>query len=173
MKRTKRILLVVIILFCIFKINKFFQYSLYSQSGCNYPPKFINKDHILTGGFNGIFYINVKDQTLMRYVRMPYKSAFCFDILDDKDIIFIFDDDIYTYDYETDKQYKNENVNIKDIFKEYQSPVFSSCIAYSKKYNVNWGFVRDYDKNESLYLCNTEYTEDMENDNWILLKNIF
>ena len=38
---------------------------------------------------------------------------------------------------------------------------------------VNWGFVRDYDKNDSLYLCNTEYTEDMENENWILLKEIF
>ena len=44
---------------------------------------------------------------------------------------------------------------------------------YAKKYNVNWGFVRDYDKNEQLYLCNTEYTEDMENDNWKLLDKIF
>lgn len=35
------------------------------------------------------------------------------------------------------------------------------------------GFVRDYDKNEQLYFCNTEYTEDMENENWILLKDIF
>ena len=50
---------------------------------------------------------------------------------------------------------------------------FEALKEYAKKYNVNWGFVRDYDKNESLYLCNTEYTEDMENDNWILLKNIF
>ena len=183
MKRAKTILLAVIMLFCIFKINKFFQYSLYSQiskdfiyaqhvgtsthiwnsneynivnydnlfkdytylegtskhdfaSGCNYPPKFIDNDHIVTGGFDGIFYINVKDQTLMRYVRMPYKAVFCFDVLDNRDIIFIFDGDIYTYDYKTDKRYKNENVNIKDIFKEYKPPVFSSCIAYSKKYNV-------------------------------------
>lgn len=41
-----------------------------------------------------------------------------------------------------------------------------------KKYNVNWGFVRDYDKNDSLYFCNTDYTEDMEDDNWVLLNNI-
>lgn len=50
---------------------------------------------------------------------------------------------------------------------------FEALKEYAKKYNVNWGFVRDYDKNEQLYFCNTEYTEDMENDNWMLLKNIF
>ncbi|MEG0314934.1 MAG: DEAD/DEAH box helicase family protein [Erysipelotrichaceae bacterium] len=50
---------------------------------------------------------------------------------------------------------------------------FEALKEYAKKYNVNWGFVRDYDKNESLYLCNTEYTEDMENDNWKLLRKIF
>lgn len=50
---------------------------------------------------------------------------------------------------------------------------FEALKDYSKKYNVNWGFVRDYEKNESLYFCNTEYTESMENDNWILLEDIF
>jgi len=50
---------------------------------------------------------------------------------------------------------------------------FEALKEYAKKYNLNFGFVRDYDKNEQLYLCNTEYTEDMENDNWILLKEIF
>ena len=49
---------------------------------------------------------------------------------------------------------------------------FEALKEYAKKYNVNWGFVRDYDKNDSLYFCNTEYTEDMENDNWILLSDI-
>lgn len=29
-----------------------------------------------------------------------------------------------------------------------------------------------YDKKEQLYFCNTEYTEDMENDNWKLSKEI-
>lgn len=46
---------------------------------------------------------------------------------------------------------------------------FEALKQYSKKYNINFGFVRDYDKNEQLYLCNTEYTENMENENW---KNI-
>lgn len=65
------------------------------------------------------------------------------------------------------KEIWSENIDIKVENK------FEALKEYSKKYNENWGFVRDYDKNESLYLCNTEYTEDMENDNWILLKNIF
>ena len=62
---------------------------------------------------------------------------------------------------------ESKNIDIKVENK------FEASKEYANKYNVNWGFVRDYDKNESLYICNTEYTEDMENDNWMLLKNIF
>ena len=62
---------------------------------------------------------------------------------------------------------ESKNIDIKVENK------FEALKEYANKYNVNWGFVRDYDKNESLYICNTEYTEDMENDNWMLLKNIF
>ena len=62
---------------------------------------------------------------------------------------------------------ESKNIDIKIENK------FESLKEYAKKYNVNWGFVRDYDKNDSLYLCNTEYTEDMESENWVLLKNIF
>ena len=61
---------------------------------------------------------------------------------------------------------KSKNIDIKVENK------FETLKEYSMRYNVNWGFVRDYDKNEQLYFCNTEYTEDMENDNWILLKEI-
>ena len=62
---------------------------------------------------------------------------------------------------------ESKNIDIKVENK------FEALKEYSMRYNVNWGFVRDYDKNEQLYFCNTEYTEDMENDNWILLKEIF
>ena len=62
---------------------------------------------------------------------------------------------------------KSKNIDIKVEYK------FEALKEYSKRYNINWGFVRDYDKNEQLYFCNTEYTEDMENDNWTLLKEIF
>ncbi|MEG1313715.1 MAG: DNA helicase, partial [Bacilli bacterium] len=50
---------------------------------------------------------------------------------------------------------------------------FEALKEYSKKYNINWGFVRDYDKNDHLYFCNTEYTEEMDNNNWILIGNVF
>ena len=62
---------------------------------------------------------------------------------------------------------ESKNIDIKVENK------FEALKEYANKYNVNWGFVRDYDKNESLYLCNTEYTEDMENENWILLNKLF
>ena len=62
---------------------------------------------------------------------------------------------------------ESKNIDIKVENK------FEALKQYANKYNVNWGFVRDYDKNDSLYLCNTEYIEDMENDNWKLLDNIF
>lgn len=62
---------------------------------------------------------------------------------------------------------ESKNIDIKVENK------FEALKEYSKKYNVNFGFVRDYDKNNSLYLCNTEYTEDMKNDNWRLLKEFF
>lgn len=62
---------------------------------------------------------------------------------------------------------ESKNIDIKVENK------FEALKEYANKYNVNWGFVRDYDKNESLYLCNTEYTEDMENENWKLLNKFF
>ena len=49
---------------------------------------------------------------------------------------------------------------------------FAVLKEYANKHNLKWGFVRDYDKNDNLYICNTEYTEDMDNENWVNLKNI-
>lgn len=65
----------------------------------------------------------------------------------------------------TDGESKNIDIKVENKFEALKE--------YAKKYNVNWGFVRDYDKNDSLYFCNTEYTETMEDENWILLKEIF
>ena len=50
---------------------------------------------------------------------------------------------------------------------------FEALKEYSKKHKVNWAFVRDYDKNNCLYYCNTEYTDDMENENWNLIDKMF
>ena len=50
---------------------------------------------------------------------------------------------------------------------------FEALKEYAKTNNINWAFIRDYDKNDKLYYCNTEYTEDMETDNWILIDEMF
>ena len=61
---------------------------------------------------------------------------------------------------------KSKNIDIKVENK------FAVLKNYAEKYNFKWGFVRDYDKNDSLYICNTEYTEDMDKENWIKLKDV-
>ena len=50
---------------------------------------------------------------------------------------------------------------------------FEALKRYATKHNLNWGFIRDYDKNNRLYFCNTIYTDEMDNDNWVVLDNIF
>ena len=47
---------------------------------------------------------------------------------------------------------------------------FSAFKEYAKRYNIKWGFVRD--KDENLYFCNTDYTEDMSSDNWQPLEEV-
>lgn len=49
---------------------------------------------------------------------------------------------------------------------------FAVLKEYANKHNLKWGFVRDYDKNDSLYICNTEYTEDMNTNNWVRLEDM-
>ena len=61
---------------------------------------------------------------------------------------------------------ESKNIDIKVENK------FAVLKDYAEKNNLKWGFVRDYDKNDSLYFCNTEYTEKMNSDNWINLKEI-
>jgi len=65
-----------------------------------------------------------------------------------------------------DAEGKSKNIDIKVENK------FAVLKNYAEKYNFKWGFVRDYDKNDSLYICNTEYTEDMDKENWIKLKDV-
>lgn len=48
---------------------------------------------------------------------------------------------------------------------------FNAFKAYAEKYNLNWGFVRD--SNEELYINNTKYADDMSDDNWRNLEDVF
>lgn len=80
------------------------------------------------------------------------------------------DEQGYTWIIETkggeNAEGKSKNIDIKVENK------FAILKKYAEKYNLKWGFVRDYEKNDSLYFCNTYYTEDMNKENWINLKEI-
>ncbi len=59
---------------------------------------------------------------------------------------------------------KNIDKNVLNKFKAFKDYA-------SKHEGINWGFVRD--KNEKLFFNNTEYIDDMNNDQWQILKSIF
>lgn len=48
---------------------------------------------------------------------------------------------------------------------------FLAFKEYAGKHNIHWGFVRD--KNSRLFINNTEYAEDLSDENWKPLKEIF
>lgn len=60
----------------------------------------------------------------------------------------------------------SQNIDIKVKNK------FAILKEYAQKHDVNWGFVRNYEKNGYLYFCNTEYTDDMSGDNWVKLDKV-
>ena len=66
---------------------------------------------------------------------------------------------------------ENANCISKNIDMKVENK-FSVLKEYENKYNLKWGIVRDYDKNNSLYICNTEYTENMNTDNWLKIDTV-
>lgn len=82
----------------------------------------------------------------------------------------IQDKEGYTWIIETkggeNSEGESKNIDIKVENK------FEVLKNYAEKHNLKWGFVRDYDKNDSLYICNTNYTEEMSGDNWVNLREI-
>ena len=48
---------------------------------------------------------------------------------------------------------------------------FASFKEYAEKHGIKWGFVRD--KNDKLYINNSEYTDNMTTEHWKPLKNNF
>lgn len=59
-----------------------------------------------------------------------------------------------------DKNIDSQIANKFDAFKE-----------YAKAYHLHWGFVRD--KDQRLYIDNTEFAEDMADENWKPLADVF
>jgi len=60
-------------------------------------------------------------------------------------------------------QSKNIDVQIENKFEALKK--------FAKKHNYNFGFARD--RNEELFLNNTEYMDDMNDDSWVLLEEVF
>lgn len=58
---------------------------------------------------------------------------------------------------------KNIDIQVGNKFKAFK--------AYAEKNNLNWGFVRDMDEN--LYINNTEYVEEMLDERWRPLGELF
>lgn len=48
---------------------------------------------------------------------------------------------------------------------------FVAFKEYAENEKINWGFVRD--RNNRLYINNTEYSEEMNNPNWVKLEDVF
>lgn len=96
----------------------------------------LDDNTIVAGGSGNIFYIDIRTKKLLRHLRMPDRKGVYFDIYNDKDLIFIFEGDVYIYDYESDITEKQESIDIKDFFKKHKLFLFSNKIAYSKKYNI-------------------------------------
>lgn len=48
---------------------------------------------------------------------------------------------------------------------------FNAFKAYAAKHNLHWGFVRD--KDNQLYINNTEFAEDMADNHWVSIRDVF
>ena len=81
-------------------------------------------------------------------------------------------------DYISEKR-KTNSRKLKDIVKKGQLENIDEQIEnkfyafkdYAYRRKINWGFVRD--KDTRLYINNTNYTKEMNNENWKRLEDLF
>ena len=66
-----------------------------------------------------------------------------------------------------DVNHKDKNID-KEVFNK-----FNSLKNYSNKNHLNFGFVRDSEVTDLLYLSNTIYTNDLTDDAWVKLDDVF
>ena len=60
-------------------------------------------------------------------------------------------------------QSKNIDIQIENKFEAFKQ--------FANKHDYNFGFVRD--RNDELFLNNTEYVDDMNDSSWVLLEEVF
>ena len=81
-------------------------------------------------------------------------------------------------DYISEKR-KTNSRKLKDMVKKGQlenideqiENIFYAFKDYAYRRKINWGFVRD--KDTRLYINNTNYTKEMNNENWKRLEDLF
>lgn len=66
-----------------------------------------------------------------------------------------------------DSNHKDKNID-KDVYNK-----FNSLKNYATKNKINFGFVRDSEVTDLLYISNTEYVDDLTNEVWIKLDDVF
>lgn len=121
-----------------------------------YCEKNLNVKYVYKNGDSGQQYLSVVYGTNFDKQRLFYPDY----------IVQLQDDSIWlieTKGGEKNGQSKNIDIQIENKFEAFKE--------FASKHGYNFGFVRD--RNDELYLNNTEYIEDMRDDNWIILEEVF
>ncbi|MFZ7133897.1 MAG: DEAD/DEAH box helicase [Eubacteriales bacterium] len=115
-----------------------------------------NVDWVYKNGDKGLQYFSIVYTTSVMHQQLFYPDYI---VKLKSGEIWIFETkggEVYGQDKNIDKQVKNK---------------FNAFKQYAENYGVNWAFVRD--KNDKLKFNNTEYYDDLSNDNWKPLKDLF
>ena len=121
-----------------------------------YCEKNLNVKYVYKNGDSGQQYLSVVYGTNFDKQRLFYPDY----------IVQLQDDSIWLIENkcgEKNGQSKNIDIQIENKFEAFKE--------FASKHGYNFGFVRD--RNDELYLNNTEYIEDMRDDNWIILEEVF
>lgn len=121
-----------------------------------YCDKNDNVKYIYKNGDSGQQYLSIVYGTNFDKQRLFYPDY----------IVQLIDETIWlieTKGGEKQGQSKNIDIQIENKFEAFKQ--------FANKHNYKFGFVRD--KNDELYLNNTEYVDDMSDESWELLEEVF
>lgn len=121
-----------------------------------YCEKDENVKYIYKNGDSGQQYLSIVYGTNFDKQRLFYPDY----------IVQLKDESIWlieTKGGESRGQSKNIDIQIENKFEAFK--------YFANKHGYNFGFVRD--KNDELYFNNTEYVDEMNNENWVLLEEVF
>lgn len=115
-----------------------------------------NVKYIYKNGDVGVQYLSISYLTYTNKERLFYPDYIV--VLEDESIWLV-----ETKGGEYKGESKNIDIQVENKFQELQ--------RFSKEHSYNFAFIRD--KNGELYYNNTEYFDDMSNDNWKSIEEMF